>query len=98
MSQNLYEKLMGKYESCPDDPMAKFAKVGSYVILFLFIRSSRNFSVAKIYCHGQAPGGECSIAYLYFAFNAVIIAPFIFGDRQIEEPIFTRKYSVSDIL
>jgi hypothetical protein len=54
VSQNLYEKLMGKYESCPDDPMAKFAKVGSYVILFYFIRTSRPFSLPKIYCHGQA--------------------------------------------
>eukprot|EP00088_Acartia_fossae_P047527 TRINITY_DN5152_c0_g1_i20.p1 TRINITY_DN5152_c0_g1~~TRINITY_DN5152_c0_g1_i20.p1 ORF type:complete len:554 (-),score=186.14 TRINITY_DN5152_c0_g1_i20:834-2495(-) len=25
-SSSLYEKLMGKYESCPDDPMAKFSK------------------------------------------------------------------------
>jgi hypothetical protein len=26
MARNLYEKLMNKYESCPDDPMAKFTK------------------------------------------------------------------------
>ena len=26
MANNLYEKLMSKYEACPDDPMAKFTK------------------------------------------------------------------------
>ena len=26
MARNLYEKLMTKYESCPDDPMSKFTK------------------------------------------------------------------------
>lgn len=31
VSNSVYEKLMGKYESCPEDPMSKFSKGNQFI-------------------------------------------------------------------
>ncbi len=90
MSQNLYEKLMGKYESCPDDPMAKFAKVGSYSFLFSLLKLI--FLCLKFIAMGASTRErvQYKLHGTYFAFNNVIVAPFVFGDGELKA-IFTRK-------
>ncbi len=91
MSQNLYEKLMGKYESCPDDPMAKFAKVVSYVIPFYFIMTQRRFSVSKIYFHGQAPEGEYSTYCILISLSMMLLwHPLFLETGEVKDNIYQK--------
>ena len=50
VSNKLYEKLMGKYESCPDDPMDKFSK-GSLIQKLIFYNLFLNFEQGMEFQH-----------------------------------------------